>query len=157
MRVTAIIQARTGSSRFPGKVLREIEGLPLLQRMLQRVERCREIDRIAIATGESEADDDIASLAAAGGVGCFRGSETDVLDRYYRAARSLSCEGTAVVRLTADCPLIDPELVDRVVARFREGDCDYASNIDPPTWPDGLDTEVFERTLHVRRPQLQRA
>jgi glutamate-1-semialdehyde aminotransferase/spore coat polysaccharide biosynthesis protein SpsF (cytidylyltransferase family) len=137
----ALIQARMGSSRFPGKVLEDLCGRPMLWHVVNRVGRARKLDKVVIATTDGEVDDPIARFCDKEGVGCFRGSEQDVLDRFYRAAKANAAD--VVVRITADCPLIDPAVIDKVVARFECGDCDYASNALRYTYPDGLDTEVF--------------
>ncbi len=149
--VVAIIQARMGSSRLPGKSLAEIEGRPMLWHVIHRVKRARLVDRVAVATSTAPADDAIERMCREIGVPCHRGSEHNVLDRYYHAARAE--KAAQVVRITADCPLIDPEVIDRVVRRFEHGDLDYASNAMVRTYPDGLDTEIFsfsalERAWH---------
>ena len=149
--VVAIIQARMGSSRLRGKSLAEIEKRPMLWHVIERVKRAQLVDRVVVATSVAEADDAIEALCHENGVVCFRGSENDVLDRFYHAARAE--KPSAVVRITADCPLIDPEVIDRVVRRFERGDLDYASNAMVRSYPDGLDTEVFsfsalERAWH---------
>ncbi|WP_123041908.1 cytidylyltransferase domain-containing protein [Cohnella candidum] len=143
MRIAAIVQARMGSTRLPGKVLRPLGGVPVIQWIYERLSKCRNLDQIVVATGESAADDEFAETLKRLGIPVFRGSEHDVLDRYYRAARAIRAD--AVVRITGDCPLIDPAVVDAVVARFNEGQPElrYVSNINPPTYPDGLDVEVF--------------
>ena len=147
----AIVQARMGSSRLPGKSLAEIEGKPMLWHVVERVRRARRIDRVVVATSTQPADNAIAEMCRAHNIVCYRGSENDVLDRYYHAARAE--KAARVVRITADCPLIDPDALDRVVDRFARGDLDYASNAMVRTYPDGLDTEVFsfaalERAWH---------
>lgn len=139
--IVAIIQARMGSRRFPGKTLTDICGRPMLAWVVNRVRAARLPNDVVVATTSQPADDPIASFCAAEKISCFRGDENDVLDRYYRAAKQYSAD--TVTRITADCPLIDPSVVDRVIARFQEGDCDYASNTLRHTYPDGLDTEVF--------------
>ena len=139
----AIVQARMGSSRLPGKVLRSICGRPMLARLLDRLGRARSIAGTLVATTTDATDDALCAWCEAEGQTYFRGSERDVLERYVRAARSIDAAG--VVRITGDCPLIDPEIVDAVVERFRAGDLDYASNLFPPTYPDGLDVEVVTR------------
>jgi glutamate-1-semialdehyde aminotransferase/spore coat polysaccharide biosynthesis protein SpsF (cytidylyltransferase family)/predicted dehydrogenase len=149
--VVAIIQARMGSSRLPGKSLAEIEGRPMLWQVIQRVKRSRLVGRVVVATSTAPADDAIEKMCQESGVPCHRGSENDVLDRFYHAARAE--KAAQVVRITADCPLIDPELIDRVVRRFQLGDLDYASNAMVRSYPDGLDTEIFsfsalERAWH---------
>ena len=147
----AIIQARMGSSRLPGKSMAEIEGRPMLWHVVQRVKRASMVDRVVVATSANPSDDAIADMCKHDGIPCYRGSENDVLDRFYGAARAE--KAAWVVRITADCPLIDPEVIDRVVRRFQRGDLDYASNAMVRSYPDGLDTEVFsfsalERAWH---------
>ncbi len=141
MKTVAIIQARMSSSRLPGKVMADIMGKPLLWHMARRVARARSIDMVAVATSIDGEDDAIATLCKQERIPCFRGSLDDVLDRFYKAA--LHYEANICVRLTADCPLIDPEVADRVISAFKAGDLDYMSNAIEPTFPDGLDTEVF--------------
>jgi spore coat polysaccharide biosynthesis protein SpsF len=140
-RTVAILQARAGSSRLPGKVLKPLLGRPMLARQLERVRRAERLDALVVATSVDAADDAIAQLCAGEGVDCHRGSLDDVLDRFYGAAQAQGAE--AVVRLTGDCPLADPQLIDALVEFFFAGDYDYASNAVPPTFPDGLDAEVF--------------
>jgi len=142
--VVAIVQARMGSSRLPGKVLADIAGAPMLWRVVQRLGRAQTICRIIVATSSAAGDDAVAEFCRARKIACYRGSEDDVLDRYYRAAES--CGAKTVVRITADCPLIDAEVVDRVVREFFSTGSDYASNTLSATYPDGLDTEVFSYT-----------
>jgi glutamate-1-semialdehyde 2,1-aminomutase/spore coat polysaccharide biosynthesis protein SpsF len=149
--VVAIIQARMGSSRLPGKSLAEIEKRPMLWHVIDRVNRATLVDRVVVATTTAPADDAIEEMCRENGVACYRGSENDVLDRFYHAARAE--KAAHVVRITADCPLIDPEVIDRVVRRFQRGDLDYASNAMVRSYPDGLDTEIFsfsalERAWH---------
>jgi glutamate-1-semialdehyde aminotransferase/spore coat polysaccharide biosynthesis protein SpsF (cytidylyltransferase family) len=139
--IAAVVQARMGSSRFPGKTMADIVGRPMLWHVVQRVRRARLVDNVVVATTPKTSDDEIALFCDREGIACFRGSEEDVLDRFYNAAKAIAAD--AVVRITADCPLIDPEVIDRVIARFQQGDCDYCCNILRYTYPDGLDTEVF--------------
>lgn len=139
--VLAIIQARMGSVRFPGKTLADVCGQPMLWHIVERVKRASSVDEVMIATSDCASDDAIAQFSADLGIRCFRGSEHDVLDRFYRAAEQNQAD--YIVRITADCPLIDPEVVDKVVASFLNGDWDYVSNVLRYTYPDGLDTEVF--------------
>jgi spore coat polysaccharide biosynthesis protein SpsF len=135
------VQARFGSTRLPGKVLLDLCGKPLLARMLERLARVKTPARIVVATSIEAADDPVATLCRTLGVEVFRGHPTDLLDRHYQAARALG--GEAVAKIPSDCPLIDPAIVDRVLARFAEGDCDYAGNLHPASYPDGNDVEVM--------------
>jgi glutamate-1-semialdehyde-2,1-aminomutase len=139
--IVAIVQARMGSTRLPGKVLADIAGKPILEHIVARLRRSRLINDVLIATSSTPADDCIADAAAERHFKVFRGHECDVLDRYYQAAKSAAAD--IVVRITGDCPLIDPEVVDRVIATFLSGECDYASNTIVCSYPDGLDAEVF--------------
>lgn len=141
MKVVAIVQARMGSQRLPNKVMRDLCGATVIARVLSRLALAREIDAITLATSTEAKNDALVEHVRLLGFSTFRGSEKDVLDRYYRAALAVGAE--AVVRVTGDCPLIDPEIVDKVVRSFRTSDVDYVSNIDPPTFPDGLDVEIF--------------
>lgn len=137
----AIIQARVGSSRLPGKVLMDISGKPMLARVVERVKAARSLDSVWVATSTAQPDDAIASLCMGLDVPCYRGSEVDVLERFYQAAQAANAE--TIVRITADCPLIDPLVIDRVVDVFSAGSYDYVSNTVRYTYPDGLDVEVF--------------
>ena len=130
-----------GSVRMPGKVMQRIGGTPLIGLLLERLSRAQRVDQIVMATSDSPRNDPLADYVRGLGYEVYRGSEDDVLDRYYRAAKLTAAD--AVVRVTGDCPLIDPALVDRVVGRFVESGADYATNTMPPTFPDGLDVEVF--------------
>ena len=131
----------------------------MIWHVVRRVGRARLVDQVIVATSMEAADEPIVEFCRSEGIGCYRGSLDDVLDRFYHAARHFSA-GT-VVRVTADCPLIDPEVIDEVVGIYQTGDYDYASNILEPTYPDGLDTEVFslatlDRTWHEARWQSER-
>ena len=139
--VVAIVQARMGSTRLPGKSLAEICGRPMLWHVVARARRSRLVSKVVVATTDQPADDPIALMCRDEEIPCFRGSEDDVLDRFYRAAQAHSAD--VVVRITADCPLIDPAVIDEIVSRFKRSDCDYVSNTFRYTFPDGLDTEVF--------------
>ncbi|MBN1431628.1 MAG: glycosyltransferase family protein [Methanomicrobiaceae archaeon] len=141
--ILGIIQARSGSSRLPAKVLKVVEGKPLLQHMLERVQRSKMVDSFVVATTILKDDDSIARLCDELGVDCFRGSEDDVLDRYYQCAVSSVPQPDYIVRLTADCPLHDPEVIDFVVNRFLAVGADYMTNSFPPVFEDGFDTEIF--------------
>lgn len=141
MKTVAIVQARMGSTRFPRKVMRTICGTPMIGLLLARLARAQRLDQIVLVTSEAPVNDSLAEYVESLGFAVERGSENDVLDRYYRAAVATKAE--IVVRVTGDCPLIDPELVDDVVNEYLESGADYASNNSPPTFPDGLDAEVF--------------
>jgi spore coat polysaccharide biosynthesis protein SpsF len=144
MRTVAIIQARMSSSRLPGKVLSDIAGQPMLARVVERARRAKMVDDVMIATTTDAADDPIEALCRERGYLVYRGSMFDVLDRFYGAARQAGAE--VIVRVTADCPVIDPDVIDQVVAAFQTCAADFACNRLPPpwhrTWPIGLDTEV---------------
>lgn len=145
MNTVAIVQARMTSTRLPGKVLLEVLGKPMLAFQLERVRRVNSIDGIVIATTTNATDGPVAEFARAEGVGLFRGPEHDVLARFLGAAACT--EATTVVRLTADCPLIDPEVIEHVIRRYLSADprCDYVTNAIPRSYPAGLDVEVFSR------------
>lgn len=144
--VLCILQARMGSSRLPNKVLMPVNGKSMLEHEINRVRLAKTIDKIVVATTEVPADDEIVEACKTIGVNCFRGSEADVLDRYVQCARRYPEFGT-IVRITGDCPLIDPVEIDHVVSYFLTSDLDYACNnaFGKETFPDGLDTEVFTR------------
>jgi spore coat polysaccharide biosynthesis protein SpsF len=141
VKVVAIIQARMGSTRLPGKVLKDLCGQTVLARVVQRTRRAKLVDQLVVATSLLPADDAIARECEGLSVACFRGDEADVLERYYRAAQQFAAE--VVVRITADCPLIDPELIDATIAGFLKERPDYATNSLVVTYPRGLDVEVF--------------
>ncbi len=141
MRTIITIEARMGSTRLPGKVLRPILGQPMLARMIERLRRVRLADGIVVATTDHAADDPIAAVAAQLGVGCHRGSDTDVLGRVLGAAQAAGAE--VIVETTADCPLIDPLVVDQLIHTFQSNPVDYCANVVVPTYPRGLDAQVF--------------
>ncbi|MEO8549319.1 MAG: glycosyltransferase family protein [Kofleriaceae bacterium] len=141
MRTVAIVQARLGSSRLPGKVLQDLGGDTMLARVVARLRAARTIDDIVIATTLEESDDPVIAEAARLGVQAWRGSEQNVLARYIGAARKY--HAGAVVRVTSDCPLLDPETIDRVVTALRSAAVDYSSNTHARMFPRGLDVEAF--------------
>ena len=145
MKTGAIIQARMGSTRLPGKVMMTISGKTVLNHVIERVRQSQSIDEIIIATTEYEEDDIIVAEALKCGARVFRGSEEDVLSRYYYAAKENMLD--TVVRITSDCPLIDPIIIGEVVDAYKKRDCDLATNagiiVDQRTYPRGLDVEVF--------------
>jgi len=148
-RVVAIVQARLGSTRLPRKVLEDIRGATMLARTVRRLQAASELTEVTIATSTGVEDNQIAEEAARLGVRCSHGSELDVLERYERAADEF--EADVIVRVTSDCPLIDPEVVSDTVRQFLIGDpVDYCSNILTRTFPRGLDTEVISRDALVR-------
>lgn len=139
--IVAIVQARMSSTRLPGKVLKPLGSKIVLARVIHQLSGSQRINQIVLATSIDGSDDALIGWARRAQLPYMRGSLHDVLDRYYRTATHYKAD--IVVRITADCPLIDPTVVDSVVERFLEGDCDYAANINPPTFPDGLDSEVM--------------
>jgi spore coat polysaccharide biosynthesis protein SpsF len=142
--IVAIVQARMSSKRLPGKVLLELCGQPMLVRVVERTRRATLVNRVVVATTSDPSDDAIQALCDDHGYPCYRGSMFDVLDRYYQAACIYHAE--VIVRITADCPLIDPQVVDHTIRQFLESGVDFAANRLPPPWkrtfPIGLDTEV---------------
>ncbi|MFH1700240.1 MAG: glycosyltransferase family protein [Candidatus Zixiibacteriota bacterium] len=139
--VVAILQARMSSSRLPGKVLRPIMGRPMLEYHLGRLSRSCKIDKLIVATSDQKDDSPICDLCDNLGVDFYRGSLNDVLDRFYRA--SLEFPSDIIVRLTGDCPLADPKIIDHGIKRFINSDFDYLSNTVERTFPIGLDFEIF--------------
>ena len=157
--IVAIIQARMGSTRLPGKVLACIASQPMLWHVVNRTRRAKLLDEVVVATSTDASDVPVVLFCEQEKIPCFRGSQDDVLDRYYQAAKGY--QASVVVRITADCPLIDPEVVDEVIDVYLKGDYDYVTNTAPPTFPDGLDTEVFsfqalERAWHEAKRQSER-
>lgn len=140
MRTVAIVQARMGSTRLPGKVLLDIGGQPMLTRVLRRLSRAT-LDEIVVATVAEDASEPIIDLCQKLGVGTYTGSELDVLDRYYQAARKNGAD--RIVRIMSDCPVIDPDVVNETIATFTTSNVDYASNTVTRTYPRGLDTEIM--------------
>ncbi|WP_427338101.1 cytidylyltransferase domain-containing protein [Caloranaerobacter sp. DY30410] len=144
-KVVAIIQARMGSTRLPGKVMKDLFGKTVLAHVVERVKQSKEVDEIVIATTTLEKDNVIVKEAEKCGVKYFRGSEDDVLSRYYYAAKENNAD--IVVRITSDCPLIDPIIIDSIVKFYKENDYDIVTNagidLSQRTFPRGLDTEVF--------------
>ncbi|WP_061249369.1 aminotransferase class III-fold pyridoxal phosphate-dependent enzyme [Leptospira alstonii] len=141
MKVLAIVQARMGSTRFPNKVMKPILGKPMIGLLLERLSFSKKIDQIILATSIDSKNDSLEKYVRELGFEVFRGSENNVLDRYFQAAKKFNAQ--VIVRVTGDCPMIDPELVDSVIEAFEKEKVDYLTNTNPPTYPDGLDTEVF--------------
>lgn len=141
MKVFAIVQARMGSTRLPNKVMKLINGIPMIELLLARLACSREVDQILVATSVDGRNLPLVEHVRNLGYICEQGSESDVLDRYYQAAKKYSSD--VVIRITGDCPLADPELIDEAVRIFKDSNVDYLCNNYPPTYPDGLDIEVF--------------
>jgi spore coat polysaccharide biosynthesis protein SpsF len=141
MNVIAIIQARTGSTRLPNKVFYELSGKPLLYHVVERIRHSSEIDKIVVATTKSKNDDLINNWAKENGVSCFRGSEENVLERYYYAAEKYNAD--LIVRITADDPFKDYRIIDNAVRIIKENNLDFVCNNNPVSFPEGLDVEVL--------------
>jgi len=143
MSIVIVVQARTGSTRLPGKILMPLAGAPLLLRMIERLRAVKTPCEIVVATTTDPIDDTVAAIAAKSGTRWFRGHPSDLLDRHYRAAASASAD--VVVKIPSDCPLIDPRIIDRVLVEWsaRGDSLDYLSNLHPATYPDGNDVEVM--------------
>ena len=154
MKTVAIIQTRMGSSRLPGKVMMDLAGETMLSRVVSRVREARSIDEIVIATTTEEADDQVVTEARRLGCHPFRGSQSDVLARYLGAARETGAE--VVVRMTSDCPLLDPWVIDQVVTTLTP-ESDYASNTRQRSYPRGLDVEAFHRDTLERIARMARS
>ena len=154
MKVVAIIQARMGSTRLPGKVLKDLGGATVLARVVNRTRRARLLDKVVVATSTAAGDDVIVNECRRLGVACFRGSEQDVLDRYYQCSRQFSAE--AVVRITSDCPLIDPELIDAHVERLKShwAEVDFVTNMMRETFPLGLAVEAMPVDVLTRMHRM---
>ena len=138
----AILQARTSSTRLPGKVLKEIQGRPMILHQIDRIMKIKSLDKLILATSNDPSDDALADLCAQNNITCFRGDLNDVLKRFYDAAAPLKPD--TVIRLTGDCPLLDPDVCEKVIGFFHAGAYDYATNAVQPTYPDGLDIEIFK-------------
>lgn len=141
MKIVALVQARMGSTRLPNKVMKPIGGVPMIELLLSRLSRAKEIDQIVVATSVDSRNQPLVEHVQKLGYVCEQGSENDVLDRFVQAAKNNQAD--VVVRITGDCPLVDPALVDEVINGFRASGADYFCNTNPPTYPDGLDIEVF--------------
>ncbi|USK69968.1 glycosyltransferase family protein [Peribacillus asahii] len=145
MKIIGIIQARMGSTRLPGKVLKRVNGIPLLQYQIERMKKSNLINGLVIATTEQDLEEPILELCEKMNISAFRGSEKDVLDRYCGAAQKYNAD--VIVRMTSDCPIIDPNIIDQVIQYYLDHSYDYVSNTQIRTFPRGMDTEVFSRKL----------
>jgi len=143
LKTVAIVQARMGSTRLPNKVMSLVSGVPMIELLLARLSKAKKIDQIVLATSDDPKNQPLVDHVKALGYGTFQGSENDVLDRFVQAAQQYDAD--VVVRITGDCPLVDPEIVDACVAGFSKHGVDYFGNTLPPSFPDGLDVEVFTR------------
>ncbi|WP_319475400.1 glycosyltransferase family protein [Marispirochaeta aestuarii] len=143
--IIALIQARMGSTRLPGKVLKPLDGKAVIEHVIERTKKATGIDEVIVVTSIESANLPLIRHVASLGIRVFVGSEDDVLDRYWQAARLTPANH--IVRVTADCPLLDSTVVASVIKVHLEQNNDYTSNIDPPTWPDGLDVEVMKRSV----------
>jgi len=141
-----ILQARMGSTRLPGKVLMKAGGMALLEYQIRRLQLAKKVDKIVVATSVDKKNDLIEKFCQKLKVECFRGSEDDVLDRFYKCSLKYP-QSKNIIRTTGDCPLIDPAVVDQTIIFFEKNNYDYVSNALKPTWPDGLDTEVFKKSV----------
>jgi spore coat polysaccharide biosynthesis protein SpsF len=141
MEIIGILQARCSSTRLPGKVLRPIMGKPMLLQQIERLQRSKHLSKIVVATSDAPDDDPLASLCLSHKIECYRGDLNDVLDRFYQAA--VKYNAPHIARLTGDCPLTDPAVIDHVIEAYTEAGVDYASNALEPSYPDGLDVEIF--------------
>lgn len=142
LKIVAVIQARLGSTRLPGKALKKILDKTLIEWIAYRLSFCREVDQIVLSTADNEENSPLVDLAKSIGLKYFCGSEDDLVSRIYNTAKRFSAD--AIVRVTGDCPLVDPRIVDSLVIKFRQqSSLEYITNILPPTFPDGLDVEVI--------------
>ena len=141
MKVLAIVQARMGSTRLPNKVMRQVDGIPLIELLLTRLSQSTAIDQIVLATSIDPKNIPLVQHVESLGYQSFQGSENDVLERFFFAAKQFA--GDIIIRITGDCPLIDPQLVDEAIDKFKTGDVDYLCNTNPPTFPDGARHRSF--------------
>lgn len=142
LKIVAVIQARLGSTRLPKKVLKTILGKTLIEWIAYRLGFCKEVDQVVLSTVDTKENDVLVNLAKAIGLKYFRGSEMDLVSRFYNTAKNFSAD--AVVRITGDCPLVDPKIVDLLISKFRkQPSLEYVTNVLPPTFPHGLDVEVI--------------
>ena len=140
-KITVIVQARTGSKRLPKKILKKILNKPMIWYVLKRIKKIKRIEQIVIATTIEREDDVIIKIVKENKISLFRGESSDVLDRFYNCAKKFDAD--PIIRITSDCPLIDPFLVDEILEFYLNHNFDYVSNTIEPTYPDGLDVEIF--------------
>ena len=142
---TAIVQARLGSSRFPEKVIKDLNGRTMIEFLIERLRRCKDINEIILATTKNNEDQILQDIGEKNNIKVFRGEVEDVLSRYFNASLETASEN--IIRITGDCPLIDPEIISFTIKEYLDNNYDYISNAYPPTFPDGLDIEVFSKKL----------
>ena len=152
MRIVAIVQARLGSTRLPNKVLAPIGDVPLIEFLLGRLSKSQRVTEIVLATSTGQINDQLADVVENLGYHVFRGSENDVLQRYVDAAKEANAD--VVIRITGDCPFVDPQLIDEMLEDFFATNVDYMSNTDPPTFPDGFDIEIFRANALFRSSEM---
>jgi spore coat polysaccharide biosynthesis protein SpsF (cytidylyltransferase family) len=140
-KITVMIQVRSGSTRLPKKALKKIEGKPIIWHMINRVKKIKSVEQIILITTQKKEDRIFLKIAKENGILAFQGSEHDVLDRHYQCA--IQYDADPILRITSDCPLIDPLLVEKMLQIFLKNNYDYVTNREPPTFPDGLDTEII--------------
>jgi len=145
MNVLLILQARGGSKRFPEKVLKKIQKIPMIMLILNRINKCRSIDKIVVASSENKSSDNLVNLLKKNNIEIYRGSETNVIKRYYNLGKKFNPK--YIVRITADCPLVNSKLIDKFVNFIIKKKYDYVSNVIKRSYPKGLDIEVFKLTL----------
>ena len=141
MKFTTIIQARQDSKRFPGKILKKYKNTTFLELLIKRLQKSKSIKKIIVATSTNPLDKEIKKVCQKLNIYCFQGSELDVIDRYYQASKLFKSKN--IIRITGDCPLIDPKVIDQVAKAFQAKGADYATNTMPATYPDGFDVEIF--------------
>ena len=145
MKTIIIVQARMGSTRLPGKVMKKIVGIPSIEIILKRLKKSKEAEKVIVATYKNEENEVLIKHLKKIKADYFCGNENDVLNRFYKAAKKYKAK--IIVRITGDCPLVDVEIVDEFIRKFKKEKPDYLSNCDPWTYPDGLDVEVFSNEL----------
>lgn len=143
-RTLTVVQARSSSTRLPGKIFLPLAGEPLLVRMIERVRAAKLVGEVVVASTTDAVDDEIEELCRANGIPCYRGHPSDLLDRHYRCA--LANRADIVLKIPSDCPLVDPSVIDRVIDQYLSNEADYVSNLHPPSYPDGQDVEVMSFT-----------
>lgn len=140
-RIVASVEARMGSSRLPGKVVMDVHGKPVIERLTDRLRTCKLLDDVVLATTNSPADDQLEEWGEKAGISVYRGSEDDVLDRVVRAHEEMSTD--IIVEITGDCPLLDPAVIDLGIETFLANECDVVTNVRLPSYPEGSDVQVY--------------